>query len=61
MIEESKFFATKKDFDFLILSQNNLTAMKNSINHSDDFFEHFFKDKKEEEIKEWIEKESEGW
>ena len=60
-IEESKFFAPPKDFDFLQLAQNNLIAMRNSINHSEDFFESFFKDKSEEEIKEWIESESEKW
>lgn len=60
-IEESKFFVAPKDFGFLQLTQNNLIAMRNSINHSEDFFESFFKDKTEEEIKEWIESESEKW
>lgn len=35
--------------------------MKNSINHSDDFFDTFFKNKTKEEIKEWINKEAEEW
>lgn len=51
------------DFDksFFIIVQKNLTMMKNSIEHSDDFFNTFFKNKSREEIKEWIEKEAEKW
>lgn len=60
-IEETKFFVATKDLGFLQLTQNNLIAMRNSINHSDDFFESFFKDKSEKDVKEWIEQESEKW
>lgn len=60
-IEEEGFFVAPKDIRFLQITQNNLIAMRNSINHSEDFFESFFKDKTKEEIIEWIEDESEKW
>ena len=35
--------------------------MKNSINHSDDFFSQYFENKNQDEIIEWIEKEAQKW
>lgn len=60
-LNETLFFLNDLEKGFFILGQNNLTMMKNSINHSDDFFDTFFKDKTEEKIKEWINKEAEEW
>lgn len=60
-LSETLFFLNDFEKEFFILGQNNLTMMKNSINHSDDFFDTFFKDKTKEEIKEWINKEVEEW
>lgn len=60
-LNETLYFLNDLEKEFFILGQNNLTMMKNSINHSDDFFDTFFKDKTKEEIEEWINKEAEGW
>ena len=60
-LNETLFFLNDLEKGFFILGQNNLTMMKNSINHSDDFFDTIFKDKTKEEIKEWINKEVEEW
>lgn len=60
-LNETLFFLNDLEKEFFLLGQNNLIMMKNSINHSDDFFDTFFKDKTEEEIKEWINKEAEEW
>ena len=60
-LNETLFFLNDFEKEFFILCQNNLIMMKNSINHSDDFFDTFFKDKTKEEIKEWINKEVEEW
>ena len=60
-LNETLFFLNDLEKEFFLLGQNNLIMMKNSINHSDDFFDTFFKDKTKEEIKEWINKEAEEW
>lgn len=60
-LNETLYFLNGLEKEFFILCQNNLIMMKNSINHSDDFFDTFFKDKTKEEIKEWINKEVEEW
>lgn len=60
-LNETLFFLNDLEKEFFLLGQNNLIMMKNSINHSDDFFDTFFKDKTEEEVKEWINKEAEEW
>ena len=60
-LEEVKFFLPHKDIYFTEIAQNNLTMMINSINHSDDFFKEIFQDKTKDNIKEWINKESQKW
>lgn len=60
-LEETKPFVGTKDLAFFQLAQNNLIAMRNSINHSEDFFETFFKNKTKKEIQEWVEDEAKKW
>ena len=60
-MNETIFFLNDKDKSFFITAHNNLIMMQNSINHSDDFFNSFFKDKTENEIKAWIDKEATKW
>ena len=51
------------DFDkmFYQLAFQQLHAMRNTIDGDNGFFENYFKGKTEEEIKEWIDKESKRW
>lgn len=60
-VVESIHFSNGFEHKFYELAVQQMTYMKNSINHSEDFFNHFFKDKTEQEIMSWIEKESEKW
>lgn len=60
-LEEQKKFVSKKEFMDLNFYQRNLVMMSNSIKHSDSFFNSFFKDKTEKEVKQWIEEEAKSW
>lgn len=60
-LEEAKFFASLSDFNSFQVAQDNLKAMINSINHSDDFFNDIFKDKTQSKILKWIELEAMKW
>lgn len=60
-VNEILYFSNEVEKKFFIIARNNLIMMKNSINHSEDFFNSFFKNKTEKEVKKWIEKEAEKW
>lgn len=55
------YFSNKTENDFYNLALQQMVYMKNSINHSEDFFNMFFKDKTKEEIMDWIDEESKKW
>ena len=55
------YFSNKTENDFYNLALQQMVYMKNSINHSEDFFNMFFKNKTKEEIMDWIDEESKKW
>ncbi len=61
VIKESMYFSNDFENDFYRLALQQMVYMQNSINHSEDFFNHFFKNKTKEEIIDWIEEESKRW
>ena len=54
-------FSPVRELYLLEEAHRQFTYMKNSINHSDDFFNTFFKDKTRDEIVEWVDNESKKW
>lgn len=60
-LDETILFLTRQEMIFFQLAKQQLRAIKNSINHSDDFFSSYFEDKTEEDIINWIEKEAQKW
>ena len=59
--QEIIFFQPSYKKQRYVFAMDQLIAMKNSINHSQDFFEGYFKDKSGEQILQWIEKEAKKW
>jgi hypothetical protein len=51
------------DFDknFYQLSFHQLQSMRRTIDHNEEFFDTFFKNQTEQQIIEWINKESKKW
>lgn len=60
-LSEIDFFSSNIEKSFINLSQYKIATMKNSIKHSDDFYNDFFFDKTKEEIKQWVNEESKKW
>lgn len=62
-IQETVFFSplTKRELKIFQYSFEQLDSLKNSIEYSDDFFDHIFKDKTEKQAQEWIERRCEEW
>lgn len=60
-IEETRLFLSRYEIEFFVFAQKQIHSMKNSINHSNDFFSKYFEKKTKEEIIDWIEKESRKW
>lgn len=58
---EIMIFLPHHEAQLYILTIEQLNAMKNSINHSQDFFKRFFENKSGKEIKQWIESEAKKW
>ena len=60
-LDETMYFLNRQEILFFQFAQKQLQLMKNSINHSDDFFSQYFENKNQDEIIEWIEKEAQKW
>lgn len=60
-LNETMYFLNRQEILFFQFAQKQLQLMKNSINHSDDFFSQYFENKNQDEIIEWIEKEAQKW
>lgn len=60
-LNEIDFFSSNIERSFVNLSRYKIATIKNSINHSDDFYNDFFFNKTKEEIKQWINEESKKW
>ena len=60
-LNEEMFFLSQSEIDFFVLAKKKIKMMKNSINHSDHFFDEYFLNKKESEIIRWVEKEAQKW
>lgn len=60
-LNEIDFFCSNIERSFINLSRYKMATIKNSINHSDDFYNTFFFGKTKEEIKQWINEESKKW
>ena len=60
-LNETMYFLNRQEILFFQFAQKQLQLMQNSINHSDDFFSQYFKNKNQDEITEWIEKEAQKW
>lgn len=60
-LNETMYFLNRQEILFFQFVQKQLQLMKNSINHSDDFFSQYFENKNQDEIIEWIEKEARKW
>lgn len=60
-LNEIGFLSNNIEKSFVNLSLYKMATMKNSINHSNDFYNNFFFNKTKEEIKQWINEESKKW
>lgn len=60
-IQETLFFLNDLEKPFHILAIQQIEAMRRTIDHNDEFFEIYFKNKTHKEIMDWINKESEKW
>ena len=60
-LNETMYFLSRQEIPFFQFAQKQLQLMKNSINHSDDFFTQYFEEKNRDEIIKWIEKEAQKW
>lgn len=60
-LNETMYFLSRQEIPFFQFAQKQLQLMKNSINHSDDFFTQYFEGKNRDEIIKWIEKEAQKW
>lgn len=60
-LNETMYFLNRQEILFFQFAQKQLQLIKNSINHSDDFFSEYFKNKNRNEIIKWIEKEAQKW
>lgn len=59
--QECIIFSNTLNQPFYVLCKKQIQAMKNSINHTVDFYYTYFHNKTEEEIQQWIEKEAKKW
>ena len=60
-IQETLPFLNDLEKPFYILAIQQIEAMRRTIDHNDEFFEIYFKNKTHKEIMDWIDKESEKW
>lgn len=54
-------FCNQFERPFYELCYNQILAMRRTIDHQDDFFNLYFKDKSPAEVMKWIEEESKKW
>jgi len=60
-IKETMIFLNDFDKNFYQLSFHQLQSMRRTIDHNEEFFDTFFKNQTEQQIIEWINKESKKW